>query len=233
MNKMAIFVEGYTEVVFVDKLIREIANQNSVLIQWRRIDGGTSCPRSNHQLQAEGPNIGQKHFVVIHDCGGDDAVKTRMTEEYPRLAHAGYSKIVCIRDVYPKYTHAQIAALEAGLPLVVRTKPILVDFILSIMEIESWFLAEHTHFERIDPAITVPAIIATLHFDPANDDMQRRLTPAKDMNDCYGIGGKTYIKSQAQITVDALDCAHVYLALGDKLPYLKKLCGIITEFLRS
>ena len=29
MNKMAIFVEGYTEVVFVDKLIREVAAENA------------------------------------------------------------------------------------------------------------------------------------------------------------------------------------------------------------
>lgn len=43
MNKMAMFVEGYTEVVFVDKLIRGVAEKNAVLIQWRRIAGGTTC----------------------------------------------------------------------------------------------------------------------------------------------------------------------------------------------
>ena len=47
MNRMAIFVEGYTEVVFVDKLIREIVEQNSVLIQWRRLHGGM-CERCPH-----------------------------------------------------------------------------------------------------------------------------------------------------------------------------------------
>lgn len=233
MNRMAIFVEGYTEVVFVDKLIREIAQRNSVLIQWRRIDGGTTCPRSNHQIQAEGPHAGQKHLVVIHDCGGDDAVKTRMMEEYQQLARAGYSKIVCIRDVYPKFTHAEIANLEAGLPLFVRTKPIVVDFILSIMEVEAWFLAEHTHFERIDPVITVPAILAALHFDPSTDDMQLRTAPADDMVACYAIGGQVYSKHQAQVTVDALDCAYVYVGLIDKFPYLRRLCDIITEFLQS
>lgn len=129
MNKMAMFVEGYTEVVFVDKLIREVAEKNAVLIQWRRIAGGTTCARHNIQIQAEGPHAGQDHFVVIHDCGGDDAVKTRMTEEYPLLAGSGYSKIVCIRDVYPSFTAPEIPDLEKGLPLFVRTKPIVVDFI--------------------------------------------------------------------------------------------------------
>lgn len=230
---MAIFVEGYTEVVFVDKLIREIARENTVLIQWRRINGGTSCPRSNHQIMAEGPHAGQEHFVVIHDCGGDDAVKTRMMEEYARLAANGYSKIVCIRDVYPKYSAAEIPALEAGQRLYVRTVPIVVDFILSIMEVEAWFLAEHTHFQAIDPAITVPAIVAALHFDPSIDDMQLRPTPADDMVACYALGGQEYIKGHAQVTVDALDCAYVYAGLVEKFPQLQRLCDIITDFLRS
>ena len=70
MNKMAIFVEGFTEVVFVERLIREVAEKNAVLIQLRRIVGGTNCPRRNYQIRAEGPQAGQLHFVVIHDCGG-------------------------------------------------------------------------------------------------------------------------------------------------------------------
>ncbi len=233
MNRMAIFVEGYTEVVFVDKLIREIAEKNSVLIQWRRIAGGTTCLRSNHQIQAEGPHAGQQHFIVIHDCGGDEAVKTRMMEEYPLLSKAGYSKIVCIRDVYPRVTYAKIADLEAGLSAFVRTKPIIVDFILSIMEVEAWFLAEHSHFERVHSAITVPAIIAALNFDPSTDDMQLRPTPADDMVACYAIGAQVYAKAQAQLTVDALDYAYVYAGLVEKFPYLKRLCDVITTFLQS
>lgn len=233
MNKMAIFVEGYTEIVFVDKLIREIAEKNAVLIQWRRIAGGTTCPRRNLQIQAEGPNAGQDRFVVIHDCGGDDAVKTRMTEKYPSLANAGYSRIVCVRDVYPKFTYAEISALEKGLPIYVRTKPIVVDFVLSIMEVEAWFLAEYTHFPRIDATISVPAIVAACGFDPVNDDMQLRPTPADDMKDCYAIGGKPYEKRYAKATVEALDYAHVYAGLIDRFPYLKSFCEIIGAFLKA
>jgi hypothetical protein len=233
MNKMAMFVEGYTEIVFIDMLIREVAEKNAVLIQWRRIDGGTTCPRHNFQIQAEGPHSGQKHFVVIHDCGGDEAVKTRMTDEYPSLAKSGYSKIVCIRDVFPKFAHAEIPDLERGLPLFVPTKPIIVDFILSIMEVEAWFLAEYSHFPNIDAKITVPAIITACGFDPVNDDMRLRPTPAKDLNDCYAIGGKTYEKWNAQATTEALDYTHIYAALVEKFPYLKKLCDIIGTFLKA
>ena len=47
-----------------------------------------------------------------------------------------------------------------------KTKPIVVDFILSIMEIEAWFLAEHSHFAKIDPKITLEAIADKLKFNP-------------------------------------------------------------------
>jgi hypothetical protein len=118
------------------------------------------------------------------------------------------------------------------LPYRVKTKPIVVDFILSIMEVEALFLAEHSHFPRIDPAIIVPAIIAQLGFDPSNDDMQLRLTPAADLNDCYAIGGKSYEKGAAA-TCDVLDYAEVYLSLVSRFPELKRLCDILEDFVTS
>jgi hypothetical protein len=233
MNKMAIFVEGYTEVVFVDRLIEMIANANAVRIEWRLLSGGSTCPRTSRQLKAAQPNTGQSHFVLIYDCGGDDVVKTRMISEYNNLAAAGYSQIICIRDVYPKFKYEDIPALEAALPKFVKTKPIVVHFILSIMEIESWFLAEYTHFPKIDPKITLASITENLKFDPENEDMQLRPTPADDLNKCYALAGKTYEKKNAHETVAVLDYAHIYAGLVDKFPYLRKFCEIIEEFLKG
>src|SRR3981081_3105034 len=125
MNKMAIFVEGYTEIVFIDRLIEQIANDNAVRIEWRLISGGTTCPRTSRQLKAAQVHTGQEHFVVIFDCGGDDLVKTRMVKAYPNLVNAGYSRIVCIRDVYPKYAREESAIWEAFLPRHVKTKPVV------------------------------------------------------------------------------------------------------------
>ncbi len=233
MNKMAIFVEGYTELVFLDKLITEIAAKNYVLIEWRRITGGTNVPRRNQQIQARQPSTGQQHLVVIHDCVGDKNVKTRMVQEYPYLASADYSKIICIRDVFPDFAYADIPRLERGLPILVKTNPIVVDFILSVMEVEAWFLAECNHYAIIDPAITIAEIIAKFAFDPVNDDLQLRLSPAKDLHGCYTIGGKAYEKNNTKATVDALDYASVYIHLTTKFPYLKKLVTIIEEFLKA
>ena len=112
-----------------------------------------------------------------------------------------------------------------------KTSLIPVQFILAIMEIEAWFLAEATHYPKIDPSITVEAIKARLGFDPENDDMQQRDAPADDLNNCYAIGGKTYKKHKAKDTVDALDFALIYMEICNKLDYLKRLITSIDDFL--
>ena len=113
----------------------------------------------------------------------------------------------------------------------IRTSLIPVDFILAIMEIEAWFLAEFTHFERIHPSITLSAIRSGLGFDPENDDMERRLTPAKDLCDCYAIGGVLYEKANAVNTVRALDCEYIYFNVAARYSYVQRLVSSIDSFL--
>jgi hypothetical protein len=233
MNKMAIFVEGYTEVVFVDKLIRLIAEIMPVDIRWHQYYGGTTRPQTCRQIRTVATARGHNHFIIIYDCRGDDAVKTRMVKEYDYLTRSGYSKIVCLRDVFDKYTRDQISQLERDLPKYVKTKPIVVDFLLSIMEVESWFLAEHTHYEKIDTTITVGKIMSTLGYNPETDDMQMRDHPAEDLHNSYQIAGKHYTKENASATVEVLDCERMYYWADEKFPYLRKLCEIVGTFLRS
>jgi hypothetical protein len=231
MNRLAVFVEGYTEVVFVDKLIEEIAGQNKVQIEHREIRGGSTTRRTMRLIKAANPNTGQKYFVLLVDCGGDRLVKTRIQEEHKNLTKAGYSGLIGIRDVRPDFAYADIPRLEAGLPKYIKTKLVPVTFILAIMEIEAWFLAEATHYPRIEPSITVAAIKANLGFDPEKDDMEQRPCPSDDLNACYAIGGKAYVKHQAKVTVDALDYALLYTDLRSKNRYLDRLICVIDAFL--
>lgn len=232
MNKLAVFVEGYTETVFVEELIEEIAGKSNVLIEHRVIYGGTNTKRRMRLVKAARPDTGQKYFVLIFDCGGDNQVKTRILEEHNNLTSNGYLEIIGIRDVRPDFTHAEIPKLEANLPKYVKTSLIPVQFILAVMEIEAWFLAEVTHFARIDPSITVQAIRTRLGFDPENDNMEQRTFPSDDLNQCYAIGGRSYLKHNARDTVDALDFALIYMELCNKFHYLKRLIVSIDAFLR-
>jgi hypothetical protein len=231
MNRLAVFVEGNTEILFVKKLIEELAGRNRVLIEHWKIWGGKTVPRRMARMTATRRNTGQEYYVLLVDCGGDEGVKSRILEEHEKLSNTDYEKIIGIRDVRPKFTHAHIPRLRTGLATRIRPELIPVRFILAVMEIEAWFLAEATHYPKIDPAITVEAIRGTLGFDPENDDMEQRPEPAKDLNDCYAIGGKTYTKRRARATVASLDYAQVYIKLRQKSQDLDQLIADIDAFL--
>lgn len=229
MNRLAIFVEGNSEVLFINKLITKIAGIRKVRIDNLVIRGGTKTPKTM-VLTATQPNTGQQFYVIIIDCGGDNSVKTRIIEEHNGFTKIGYSKIIGVRDVRPNFVHADIPKLETNLTSYIDKKLIPVEFILCVMELESWFLAESTHFERIDPAITVEAIKNTLGFNPSSENMELRLHPADDLHKCYSIGGKSYKKGQVKRTVDALDYENIIKQLGYKFDYFNRLLINVNDF---
>lgn len=231
MKKLAIFVEGATEGEFVEKLLEEVAGANKLTIEYRAISGGGRAPRSIRTIRAANHATGRDYYILIFDCGGDQQVKTRIVEEHENLSRTGYSQIIGIRDVRPQFGRADVPKLEMGLRTRVKTSLVPVDFVLSIMELEAWFLAEETHYSRIDPAITVAAIKAGLGFDVATDDLSIRGHPAKDLDDCYKIGGKTYAKGPSNPTIAALDFAHLYTNVRSRVPYLDRLLAHIDYFL--
>lgn len=230
MHRLAIFVEGYTEALFTEKLIDEIAGQNKVQVDYKEIRGGNKTKRFVRQIRAS-KSTGQNYYVLLFDCGGDDQVKTRILEEHANLTRIGYTRLIGIRDVRPKFNYNDISKLEINLPKYIKTSLAPVSFILSIMEIEAWFLSESTHFAKIDPSITSAIINTKLGFDPENEDMGLRNNPSEDLKACYSLGGKTYKKCQAKITVDALDYAQIYLHLRYKINYLDRLITDIETFL--
>ena len=135
MDRLAVFVEGYTAVVFVEKLIEELAGKNKVLIEHREIRGGSTTRRTMGLIKAAKPDTGQKYYVLLVDCGGDKQVKTRIMEEHENLTKKGYSKIIGLRDVRPDFTYAEIPRLESNLPKYVKTKLTPVEFILRSCQI--------------------------------------------------------------------------------------------------
>lgn len=236
MNKMAMFVEGRTELEFDSKLIQEIARPKGIEIKAQTIRGGRTTPQQTRQIwtiDTTTSNDTPTHFFLLVDCGNDVQTKSRMLEQYPTLVKSGFREIICHRDVAPDITRADLPTLERGLRYKVKTIPVTVKFILSVMEVEAWFLAEHTHFERIDPSITIAAIIANLGFDPSTDHMQDRAQPARDLGDCYALVGKIYDKLNTSPTNEAIDYAQVYLETADKFSHLRLLCDKISDFLDS
>lgn len=232
MNKLAIFVEGQTEQAFARKLLEEIAGTKNILIEEREARGGRKVKRRMRRLEATAVDSGQKYFVMIVDCGADERVKSDIAERYDGLVKSGYQGIVGIRDVYPQ-KREDIPKLRRLLRYKVRSVPVEVLFVLAVMEIEAWFIAEHTHFERIHDELTTGRIHAEMGFDPAVDDVHLRDHPAEDLHKIYRSVGLAYQKTKAHVerTVDLLDYARVYLDLGQRFGDLQNLTDHIDRFL--
>lgn len=231
MKRLAFFVEGYSELLFVEKLIWKIAGSRVVRIERGSIKGGKTIPKRFEIFTAKNVTSGEEYYVLIVNCQGDSQVKTRMIEEHRSFTSQGYEKIIGLRDVFPDFQHSDIPQLQTRMQQNFDTSLTPAEVILSTMEIESLFLGESTHFEKIDPAITASSIKARLGFDPVSDDMELRPEPAADLANCYAIAGKTYNKYLVKDTIDVLDFDHVYLTQPARFQSLAQLVSNIDNFL--
>jgi hypothetical protein len=228
VKKMAVFVEGQTELLFVERLLLEITDGKSLHIVTYRLKGDEL-----KRLSLSDPSSDLHYYVQIVDCTSDGRVKSAILERYDGLVSAGFGVIVGMRDVYPDFEFSKIPQLRMGLQTRLRTKPVRVLFVLAVMELEAWFLAEYTHFPRIHPRLTVERIKAALGFDASVDDLQRRKHPAQDLNNIYRLEGLDYTKQRANAlrTVEALDWDEVYLRLGARFDDVKNMVECFEEFL--
>ncbi len=225
MDKMAVFVEGQTEQLFVERLIKEIAGARSVQLDSVNMIGRVRT------VKLKIPDPLSEKYVLIVNSGSDSTVASDVRENYDSLVRNGYSAMLALRDVYP-HLLTDLPALQRRLGYGVKTKPIQVSFVLAVMEIEAWFLAEHTHFERLHSDLTADRIAAVLGFDPRVDDMAQRGHPAGDLHAAYKLVGLAYTKRRANAlrTIGALDFAALYLEVIERMQALKVLVLSIDSF---
>ncbi|HAG50714.1 MAG: hypothetical protein A2X87_08060 [Deltaproteobacteria bacterium GWC2_42_51] len=234
MKKLAIFVEGLTEQLFISKLFIELTGGKNIKIECQK---ARKTPRGNRSFQvidATSTDTGQKYYVLIRDCGGESTVKSDIVDSCADLTRSNYEKILGLRDVSPSFTHADIPKLERLLTYMVPTRFIPIRILLAVMECEAWFLAETTHYEKIDSSITLDKVRDLLSFDPSCNNVEARMHPADDLNRIYHLAGKAYIKDRKRIsrTVEVLDYGLIYLDLRNRIPRLDELIREIDVFLQ-
>lgn len=113
--------------------------------------------------------------------------------------------------------------------------PANTSMIVSVREIEDWFLAECNHYTCIDTTLELTSSqVEALGFHPCSDDLTTRSTSAAmDLRAVYQLAGKYYNKSKKSVerTVECLDYANLYLHISRKLPKLHTLVSKIDQFL--
>ncbi|PZU96368.1 MAG: hypothetical protein DCE90_09955 [Pseudanabaena sp.] len=231
MKRLAIFVEGQTEKIFVRKLLEEIAGKNNIAIAEQAMQGKKNSRFT--VLTISDPLTAQtKYYVLICNSGSDNSVVSDICDQYASLVSSGYSKIIGLRDVYP-IPIADKGILERSLRIVLPRGSVTSHIVLAVMEVEAWFLAEWKHFMKIDINLTPSLIQSSLGFNPEVDNMEYRNHPAEDLHQAYQLVGKSYRKRENQVNrvVSNLDYEFLYLQLAGIVPSLGKFISYIDDFM--
>jgi hypothetical protein len=232
-KKIACFVEGQTELIFVEKLFQEIAGYKKISIETYKFQGG----KANRIIQPhKSSTIKDAPFLVlIYDCGCDSHVVSDIGKQHESLTNKGYEKILGLRDLYPK-SLSEKGQLEGGIKgwlKLVQPRGIPIYITLAVMEIEAWFLAEWHYFDKLDSRLTPDFILQELGLDLKNIDVEQRPHPSQDLKDIYRLVSKKYDKSEitSQEIINNLDYDFLYLDLVNSVKQLKKFIDEIDSFL--
>lgn len=236
MKKIAFFVEGQTEQIFVTKLLTKLLGKKNLTIISRRIVGGTNAPKQEF-VRNMSISRDPEYLALIYDCGSDNRVKSAILDNLESLKDSGYSRIIGVRDLYPLPLH-ELPFLKRGLNYLPKQyqnmrKP--YEMIIAVREVETWFLSETHHFRRVDPRLTGPFIFKHLRFDPFSLPAVSREHPSKDLNDIYRLVGRSYTKKRWQVErlVGRLDYNYLQHHLRYDIPAMDELFTVIEDLQKN
>lgn len=233
MKKIAFFVEGQTEQVFIKRLVREIIGHKNLTILLKKISGGTNAPKREF-IRNYSISLKSEYTALIYDCGSDNRVKSEIIDNISSLREAGYSCIIGLRDLYPLAIE-ELPRLEKGLkylPYPLKKKDYPFDIVVAVREVETWFLAESSHFLKVDKKLTGRFIEKHLGFNPDLINPISREHPSEDINRIYKLIGRSYTKKYWQVEklVNRLDFNKIKKDIRFKIASLNDLITTIENF---
>lgn len=233
MKKIAFFVEGQTEQVFIKRLIKEVIGHKNLTILLKKITGGTNAPKREFVRDYNIP-LKSEYTALIYDCGSDNRVKSEILDNINSLRDSGYTCIIGLRDLYP-LSIEELPRLERGLsflPYPLKKKDYPFDIVVAVREVETWFLAESGHFLKVDKKLTGRFIEKHLGFNPDIVNPISREHPSEDINKIYKLIGRSYTKKYWQVEklVNRLDFNKIRKDIRFKIPSLDELITAIENF---
>lgn len=220
MKKIAIFVEGQTEQELVIWIVTQIAGTRGLHVAKGKQHA------NKVQLTATSPLPNTAYYVLIVDCSSDVQVKTQINEQYETLVKSGFTEIIGLRDIYPLSVTdlpSIIKSLGAGLP----DDPIVPQIHLAVLEVESWFISEITHFERLHAQLTLARIEAA-GFAVSTTASEAWEHPANTLHAIYKLEKLAYKKklAHARRTIASLSYGEFSTSVRNAIP---ELAGFLTN----
>jgi hypothetical protein len=206
MNKIAIFVEGQTELIFVRHFLTIVWGWDHIDFKCLKLYSDIMQPENYNYMNQEA----KIHFLIVN-VGNDEKVLTAVKDREDQLVQKGYEKIIALRDMYSQEYDKRsggkvddIVTMEfinkanrAIMEMNNRTK-IKIHF--TIMELEAWFLGMYNIFERIHPKLITSYIAHKLEFNLSNIDPQIMFfKPSNDLDNIFKLVSLRYQKTEHDV----------------------------------
>ena len=231
LRKLAIFVEGQTEFIFIHRLVIEIAGKNNVEFQKQVFDSKNRCPEIKRFSDTQA-----KYKIYLYDSCGEENILDSIKDNYIKLQEKNYDKIIGLRDIYrqDRDTYPKRKNIKSKVEFVLKQNNMSdIQIIFSIMEIETWFLAELNHYPKIDTRLTLKCIRDNLiNLENLSDFEKDIKHPATTLEEIYFLVKKHWSKSEKGInkTIDNLDYENLYLNVRNQIPSLNQLITELDDF---
>jgi hypothetical protein len=208
MKKIAVFVEGQTELITVRELVLKT-------FSWKV---NVQCLELHSQSFKEVPyqydNPEADIYYQIVNIGNDKRVMSAILEREQSLWTAGFDKLIGLRDMYSKEYREKVAPSKSISQVVngefiqakddllahkaIRPNRIRVCF--SIMEIEAWFLCMYKFLERLNPALNSVGITNSIGDNIETIDPEVTFFhPSNVLATVFALGGDSYKKRESNI----------------------------------
>lgn len=194
MKKIAFFVEGQTERIFVEKFLYEYLGGHNIELRSEKNWG-----RRGVEVIGERKNPNAIYYILIFDVGGDGGVSSAIKEKAEAMiADSGYNYLLALRDLYPRPRTDKKAVIEAFYRIFDGYLfSHQIKLILAIMEIEAWFLSDYNLFSTIESSATYSFIKQKLNINLAIENPESYDHPSKVINNIFNLSGKEYKKREA------------------------------------
>jgi len=228
VKRLAVFVEGQTEQIFMLKMLVAVAGNHKVTVDVIQARGSGTSRAVTLQGQSA---TNTPYYALICDCGADSSVASDIRDNYEGLVTAGYHLVLGLRDVYP-VPNDKIPDIRTSIARIMPKGAIPVHLVLAVREIEAWFIVEDEHYPAIHPELTAALINEKLTFDTATVVAEDIDAPAQTLHDAYQLKGRAYHKSRTHVqrTVNALNYSRLDTELSIRVAALGELCGHVNKF---
>lgn len=206
--KIAVYVEGLTELIFV----REF------LIKWYGYDGsiiGLECfelrsSKTNPADYSYG-NKDSERFYTIVNTGGDVMALSKALENASNHRNSGYDRVIVLRDMYcedyKKRQPGQIIDLELNNRFIEGAQKSIdnknfngyVYCYFAVMEIEAWILGMGWYLVKHHSTLTQDYLLTKLKFDLNVDPETSEYHPAVRLKRIYEDVGLDYRKHESEL----------------------------------